>query len=163
MEIKTVTHTLGLGMTMFVLWLVLSGHFTNPLLLTLGVLSCIVTVVIALRLDVVDHEAVPLQLSLGWFSYIAWLGKEMVKSNLHVARVVLSPSMPINPKIVRTRILQKTEVGQVIYANSITLTPGTVSIEFENDEIVVHAITDQVAHDLASDEMNRRVAAIEAR
>jgi multicomponent Na+:H+ antiporter subunit E len=58
---------------------------------------------------------------------------------------------------------QRTDVGKVIYANSITLTPGTVSVEIENDRILVHAITREAAEGLESGDMDRRVDAIEAR
>jgi multicomponent Na+:H+ antiporter subunit E len=162
MKFKTVTHTIGLGLAMYALWLLLSGHYT-PLLLALGVASCILVVGIAARLDVIDHEAVPLQLSFGWFGYIAWLGKEITKSNWDVARIVLDPKLPISPTMVWVPLTQRTDVGKVIYANSITLTPGTVSVEIEGNRILVHAITRAVAEGVESGEMDRRITRIEGR
>lgn len=155
-------HGLGLWIVLFGLWILLSGFF-DPLLLTLGFVFSIVAVLIAIRLDVVDHEAMPLQLSLRYILYLFWLGGEIFKSNLEVARIVLRPRLVVHPKLVRTRPLQKTDVGKVIYANSITLTPGTVSIEFDDNGIIVHAVSEDAARSLLNDEMNRRIAAIETR
>jgi multicomponent Na+:H+ antiporter subunit E len=162
MRLKTMTHTLGLGLAMFALWLLLSGHYT-PLLLSSGVASCALIVLIAARLDVIDHEAVPLHLSFGYFGYLAWLGKEIAKSNWDVAKIVLDPKLPISPTMVWVPATQRTDVGKVIYANSITLTPGTVSVEIEHDLILVHAITREAAEGLESGDMDRRVDQIEAR
>lgn len=162
MRIKTVTHTISLGLAMYALWLLLSGHYT-PLLLGFGVASCVLIVIIAGRLDVIDHEAVPLQLSFGWFFYIAWLGKEITKSSWEVARIVIDPKLPISPTMLWVPASQKTEVGKVIYANSITLTPGTVTVEIEHDKILVHAITKSAADGLASGDMDRRISRVEGR
>ena len=162
MRLKTLTHFIGLGLAMFALWLALSGQYV-PLFLGFGVASCVLIVLIAGRLDVVDHEAVPLHLSFGYFNYIAWLGGEIVKSNWDVAKIVLSPSLPITPTMVWVPATQKSDVGKVIYANSITLTPGTVSVEIEDDLILVHAITRDAADGLLTGDMDRRVDAIEGR
>lgn len=156
------THAIGLWLAMFALWLLLSGHYV-PLLIGFGVISCIAVVWIGNRLDVIDHEAVPLHLRLGWFGYIAWLGKEIVKANIDVAKLIVDPKMPISPTMIHVPATQKTEMGQVIYANSITLTPGTVSVELENGTILVHAITRDAAEGLASGDMDLRVDAIETR
>lgn len=163
MDVRTrFTHALGLWLTMFVLWLLLSGHY-DPLLLSLGVVSCLLIVWIAARLDVIDHEAIPLQIRLGWFGYICWLGKEITKANIDVSRIILTPRLPISPVMVRVPATQRTDVGKVIYANSITLTPGTVSVAVMDDEILVHAITREAGEGLAEGDMDRRVDAIEAR
>ena len=162
MKFKTLTHPIGLGLAMFALWLLLSGHYV-PLMIGFGVLSCITIVLIAARLDVVDHEAVPLQLRIGWFGYIVWLAKEIIKANIDVAKIVLNPKLPISPTMIWVPATQRTDVGKVIYANSITLTPGTVSVEIEDGKILVHAITREMADGLAEGDMDQRVDRIEAR
>lgn len=163
MELKArLIHGLGLWLVVFALWLLLSGHYV-PLLLTLGVLSSILIVWIAARLDVIDHESVPLQIRFGYVGYLAWLGKEITKSNIDVAKLIIHPALPISPVMVRVPATQSTDVGKVIYANSITLTPGTVSVEVLDHEILVHAITREAAVGLASGDMDRRVDDIEAR
>lgn len=163
MDVRTsLTHALGLWLAMFVLWLLLSGHY-GSLLIGLGVVSCLLIVWLAARLDVIDHEAIPLQISLGWFGYICWLGKEITKANIDVARIILTPRLPISPVMVWVPATQRTDVGKVIYANSITLTPGTVSVAVTDDEILVHAITREAGEGLAKGDMDRRVDAIEVR
>lgn len=157
-----VIHSVGLWLVVFALWLLLSGHYV-PLLLTFGVLSAALIVWIAARLDVIDHESVPLQIKPGYVLYLAWLGKEIAKANIDVARLVLNPALPITPMMLRVPATQRTDVGKVIYANSITLTPGTVSVEVEDNEILVHAITREAAEGLASGDMDRRVNDIEVR
>jgi multicomponent Na+:H+ antiporter subunit E len=87
--------------------------------------------------------------------------KEIVVSNLAVAKVILSPSLPIHPRIVRVAGKQKTPIGQVIYANSITLTPGTVTLDVRDDKFLVHALTSDSAAGLLSGEMDERVARLE--
>ncbi len=161
MRVKTrFVHAVGLWLVLFALWLLLSGHFV-PLLLTLGVLSCALVVWIAARMDVIDHEAIPLQLGLSFLGYLCWLGKEITKANIDVARIILNPTLPISPIMLRVPASQRSDVGKVIFANSITLTPGTVSVEVMDDEILVHAITKDAAEELARGEMDRRVSAVE--
>ena len=155
-------HALSLGLAMLGLWLLLSGIFT-PLLISFGVASVVLVVLIARRLDLVDHEAVPLQINLKIFSYWAWLAKEIAKANVDVAKLILSPELPISPRIIRVKATQKTEFGQVIHANSITLTPGTVAMDFENGEIIVHAISRAAAEGTLEGSIDRWVTKVEQR
>lgn len=152
---------LSLGGSLAVVWLLLSGHYT-PLILTLGLVSVIAVVAIALRMDVVDHESVPIHMTGRFFGYWIWLAAEIVKANIDVAKRVWSPSLPISPTLFRLKTTQPGELGQVIYANSITLTPGTVSVSLEDGEILVHAIAREVGDDLSAGEMDRRVTRLEA-
>ena len=87
--------------------------------------------------------------------------KEIVVSNLAVAKVIMSPSLPIHPRIVRVTGTQRTATGQVIYANSITLTPGTVTLDVRGDKFLVHALTSESAQGLLSGEMDERVTRLE--
>lgn len=153
-------HALTLGLGLSGLWLLLSGHY-DPLLLSLGAASVVTVVLIAWRMDVVDHECVPLQLRLGYFGYLLWLGMEIIKANIEVTKVILNPSLPITPELFWIRASQKTDVGRVIHANSITLTPGTVSVEVEGGSILVHAITAELADGTRSGEMDRYVTRVE--
>jgi multicomponent Na+:H+ antiporter subunit E len=90
--------------------------------------------------------------------YILWLLYQIVLANIYVAKLVLSPKMPIDPKIIRVPIKLKKDVSMVAFANSITLTPGTITISVEGDSFLVHAIDLKLADDLLSGEMERRVA-----
>jgi multicomponent Na+:H+ antiporter subunit E len=94
--------------------------------------------------------------------YVPWLMKEIFKSNLDVAwRAVKPGPVDVDPKIFDTPTTQETDLGRVIYANSITLTPGTVSIWVHGRAITVHAIAEEAADALGGGEMDRRVTRLE--
>lgn len=153
-------HAISLALVLFALWLLLSGHYV-PLLIGLGALSVLLVVTIALRMDVVDREGHPIHLSPKALLYWPWLGWEIVKANLDVARRILSPTLPISPTVIRLKASQKSDLGRVIYANSITLTPGTVSIDIDGEHIEVHALTREAAQALRTGDMDRRVTRFE--
>jgi multicomponent Na+:H+ antiporter subunit E len=153
-------YTVSLSLVLFGVWLLWSGHYT-PLLLFFGVLSCCVVVAIARRMRVVDREGAPVELSLRVLSYLPWLVWEIVKANVDIARRILTPSLPVSPRVVKIKAGQRTDIGRVVYANSITLTPGTVTIGIEGDELTIHALTEEAADSLQRGEMNRRVTRLE--
>jgi multicomponent Na+:H+ antiporter subunit E len=138
----------------------LSGFF-ETLLLALGAVSCLAVVLIARRMDVVDREGHPIHLGWRALLYWPWLAWEIVKANLDVARRIVDPKLPISPRVIRVKTSQKSELGQVIYANSITLTPGTVSMLVSGDSILVHAIAESPAEGLKTGDMDRQVTAME--
>ena len=153
-------HAISLGLVLFGLWLLLSGFFTI-LLLGLGVGSVVAVVWMAHRMDVIDHEGHPIHLTMRAFLYWPWLLMEIIKANFDIARVIVSRKMPINPTVIKVKATQETELGQVVYANSITLTPGTVTIDIDRDIMIVHALTRDAAEGLKSGEMDRRVTNME--
>lgn len=155
--VSRIIHSLSLGAVLFIVWLLLSGHYT-PFILTLGVASCVLVVAITVRMDVIDQEGHPIHLTWRALIYWPWLLVEIVKANIDVARRILSPSMPVTPTLIRVKASQKSDLGQVIYANSITLTPGTISVDVANGEILVHALSRSGAEDLVRGEMDRRVS-----
>ena len=143
------------------IWVLLSGHY-NPLLLTLGAISCAIVWYFSHKMDLVDHEDHPLHLHpVKLTTYSVWLLAEVVKSNFDVARRIVNPSLPIRPRVLTVDTSQRTELGQVIFANSITLTPGTVSIDLAGQKIEVHALAEESADALLSGDMDKRVAAVE--
>ena len=143
-----------------VAWFLWSGH-TDPLLLGLGAVSCGFVLWLSLRLEVVDREREPYHLGYRPLLYLPWLLWEIAKANLHVAAVIWDPRLPIRPSLLRVPASQHTELGQAIYANSITLTPGTVSLDVRDGHILVHALTERSARGLETGEMNRRVTRLE--
>ena len=153
--------SLILFVTLMIVWLLLSGHY-NATLVTYGVLSCLGVVALMVHLQILDEEALPTHLGFRALIYLPWLFKQIILSNLAVAKVILSPKLPIHPRILRVAASQKTHVGQVIYANSITLTPGTVTLDVRHGNFLVHALTTESAEGLLSGEMDRRVAHLEA-
>jgi multicomponent Na+:H+ antiporter subunit E len=156
-------HAISLGLFLAVIWLLLSGHYTL-LLISFGVLSVALVVLLALRMDVVDHEGHPLHLnSQALVIYWCWLLKEIFISNIYVCRLILSPAMPISPTIIALRSSQSSDLARVIFANSITLTPGTVAIDVDGDITEVHAITEEAATSLLQGSMDSKVTALESR
>ena len=146
----------------YIFWLVLSGHFT-PILLIIGAVSSVAVVALASRMAVIDREGHPIYLLGRAMWYWPWLTWQIVKTGLGVSRIIVSPSLPISPTLINVKASQKSAVGIVTYANSITLTPGTISVEVEDDEITVHAITHDGATDLANGDMDRMVTRFEGR
>ena len=153
-------HTVIMGIAAFAVWLLWSGHYT-PLILSFGVASCVFVVLVCRRMGLLDEEGVPFHLLLRLVSYIPWLVWAIVKANIDVARIILAPSLPISPRLIRIRSSQKSDIGRVIYANSITLTPGTVTCDADEEEFVVHALTKAAADDVISGGMDRRVCQLE--
>ena len=150
----------SLGLVLSILWLLLSGR-TAPLLLGLGLASVLAVVLIARRMDVVDPEVHPIHLSWKAIPYWPWLLVEIFKANIDVARAIVRPRMPIRPTVLRVKGGQKSDLGRVIYANSITLTPGTVTLAVDGETLEVHALTPGAAEGLLSGEMDRRVTVME--
>jgi multicomponent Na+:H+ antiporter subunit E len=155
-----VLHAISLGLVLFATWLLLSGYF-EPLLLTFGVASCLVVVWVAHRMDVVDREGHPIHLGLRMIGYWLWLAVEIVKANIDVAKCIVDPRLHIRPNLFWTKASQHSELGQVIYANSITLTPGTITMRVTGGRILVHALTTEAAAGVETGDMDRRVSALE--
>ncbi len=149
--------SLVLAVTLMAVWLLWSGH-GEPLLVGFGIFSCLLVVLLSRRMGIIDEETVPVQLGLRPFvRYAPWLVSQIVVANIDVARRILSPKMPIEPALIQVKVTQQGDLGRVIYANSITLTPGTVSVDLEGDTITVHALTTEAAESLSNGQMDGRV------
>jgi multicomponent Na+:H+ antiporter subunit E len=129
-----------LGAVLGAFWIILSGHFDAELL-TYGLISVALALFVSLRMRVVDEEGFPVALAGRFLVYFFWLMKETIVSNFTVAKLILDPRLPIDPKVLKYKVSQKTPVGRVIYANSITLTPGTNTMLVTGDVFEVHALT----------------------
>ncbi|MFA7271083.1 MAG: Na+/H+ antiporter subunit E [Sterolibacterium sp.] len=148
---------------LFVFWLLLSGIFT-PFLIIAGAGSAIVVVLFARRMEVIDPEGHPDRLVwLSMFTYWPWLAKEIGVAAWDVTKRTLHPQLPISPTLIEFAPTQRTVMGLVIHANSITLTPGTISVEVEPGRFLVHALTQEGADGLTGSEMDRRCTALETR
>jgi len=153
-------HAIALSILLSAFWLINSGHYT-PLLLFFMVMSVAFVVALSRYMDVVDGESQPLNITFTLPIYLIWLAKEVVVANIAVARCVWQGKESISPRTITVTANQKSDLGIVIYANSITLTPGTVSIDLEGNEILVHALNKESADDLLAGEMDRRVCRVE--
>lgn len=144
------------------LWLLWSGMF-KPLMLAFGAASCLLAAWISSQLQVVDSSERSLMIFLRMIGYVPWLIWEVVKSNIDVAKRIWQKNMPISPTIITVPASQKTALGLVIHANSITMTPGTLSIDVEPGEIEVHALAKETLDDMQDGEMDRRVTRLEGK
>ena len=145
-----------LALALAVLWLLLSGHF-EPLVLAFGLLSVAFVSWFAARMDVFDGESYPFGLIPRLSSYWLWLLKEIVKSSVDTSRRALGPKSAVQPVVFDAPASQRTDLGLVIHANSITLTPGTVTLELDRNAIRVHALHPDVAQDAIQSGMDVRV------
>jgi multicomponent Na+:H+ antiporter subunit E len=151
---------LALVASLFVFWLLLSGIYT-PFLLAAGLGAAVAVAWLAWRMEVLDREGHPIHLSLAALAYWPWLAKEIVKSGWQVSRIILHPRLPISPTLVRFRPSQKSAVGLATHANSITLTPGTITVEASEAEFLVHALTREGAAGVVDSQMDRRVSRLD--
>lgn len=154
----------SLAAALFLFWLLLSGHYT-PFLIASGLAVAIVVAVLGIRSGYADEEGHPVDYLLRGLAYWPWLIVEIAKSALSVARIIVDPKLPISPRLIRTKVSQRTAVGIATYANSITLTPGTITVEVNRrgQEFLVHALTEGSAAGVEEGTMDRRVTSFEGR
>ena len=157
---KKTLSLLLMGLMLAAIWLLLSGLF-KPVLLVLATISVLLAVLLSSRMNIVDLESNPIVALLRYLRYWPWLIVEIVKSSIDVARRVLSPNMPVSPKVFEIRASQQTNVGRVVLANSITLTPGTVTMDVDGDRLTVHALSREAVEYALGGEMDRRVTLAE--
>ena len=157
--------SLILFVVLFGTWLLMSGHYT-PLLVGLGVVSCALATVMAHRINANDAEGLPLHLMARLPAYLVWLVKEIVLSNIATGRLILGGGA--RPVLFKTPATQRTAAGVVTYANSITLTPGTVTIEIDatengqSHEFLIHALAPDFQNDVTSGDMDQRCRSLES-
>lgn len=150
---------LGLIGALALAWWVLSGH-TEPMILGLGAFSILFSAALAWRMiGRIDREVSPYLKIPRLMPYMVWLGGEITRANVAVVKLALKPDLDITPRLIRTPMTPRTDLGRAIFANSITLTPGTISVELEDDEIVVHALDSSLADPAGFEDMGRRAAA----
>lgn len=159
-EKPTFVNYLALAGFLVVAWLLFSGYFL-PLILFLGAISVVFVVYIVHRMDIADHEGAPIHITADILLYLPWLLWQIILSNIAVTKCVLGPRDAVSPVLFRAPMSQKTPLGHVIYANSITLTPGTVSVHMEEDTVLVHALEQAGADDVLSNAMDARVTRME--
>lgn len=141
---------------LYLFWIVLSGYFT-PLLLGLGGLSVLLAGWLLHRMDRADGQLGALRPSIGLFGYGLWLMWSVVKANIDVVRRIWSPSLPINPVWERLDTRVSTPAEKALYANSITLTPGTLTTDVNEDHFVIHSLSPEGLSELGAGEMERRI------
>ena len=145
------------GLLLLMFWLFLSGHF-EPLLLGLGLASVGLTIFLMRRMNMIDHEIYPFHLFSRLPAFLVYILREIVIANIDVIKRIMTTSgKAISPQLVEIPLPQKTDLGRTIYANAITLTPGTVSVDIKENMIIVHALTKEAADELASGSMAKAI------
>ncbi|MBI3435219.1 MAG: Na+/H+ antiporter subunit E [Proteobacteria bacterium] len=147
---------ISLAAFLFAFWLALSGHYT-PGMIAVGAGCAILVALAAWRMRVVDAEGHPVHLLGRAVTYFPWLAIEIAKSAWAVTRVILNPRLPISPTMTTVKASQRSAVGRAVYANSITLTPGTITVAVDGDLLTIHALVRDGALDLEAGAMDRRV------
>ena len=142
------------------LWLLMSGHY-SILIITLGIISCAFCVYVAKRGNLIDDEGLPIFFIPRLSNYLIWLFKEILKSNLNTAKVIINGK--VEPETFTVKASQVTDVAKVIYANSITLTPGTVTTKMQKDVFEVHALNSDFGNDVRTNEMDKKVTWLEGK
>ncbi len=161
---------LAVGKFLFLLgfWFLVSGRIdvTNPgdrYLIGFGVAASAFVTYLAGRIKMLDEEGHPIHLMARLFFYVPWLFWEVVLANLDVAYRVWDPRAPIDPQLIVVPFQTQTGIGTVIYANSITVTPGTITIgvDMAKRQMLIHALTNKAAQGLLSGEMHERILKLE--
>lgn len=146
---------------LFLNWVIWSGMF-DAFHLSLGVISCLLVIYMSHDILFTREKFTSKHLIevIRFIKYIPWLLYQIVLSNIHVASLVLNPKMPIDPQLIRFKAKLKKNISVVIFANSITLTPGTITADIKEGEFYVHCISRNVADDLLTGEMENKAAYI---
>ncbi len=137
-------------------WLLLSGHYV-PLILALGAVSVVLVTWFVNRMDKVDGEPLSMRLGFGLVGYLAWLMWQVVLSNVTLARRIWDPRLPIRPTWQRLDTSVSTPLEKTLYANSITLTPGTLTTDVKRDHFMIHSLSPEGMEDLRQGEMEGRI------
>lgn len=147
-----------------IFWLLLSGYWQNGLLLSLGLVSVAFVAYLVWQIEKKYPAALFTRIILFLPFFLVWLIGEVVKANIDVLKRIWLPSRyPVKPSMKALPMSQKSALGRTIYANAITLTPGTVSIDVKSGSVLVHAISAEGIQGLEAGEMDRRVTDLEGK
>ncbi|MEM1039784.1 MAG: Na+/H+ antiporter subunit E [Pseudomonadota bacterium] len=145
---------------MLALWLVMSGIY-KPIVVALGVASCALTVVIVARLKLLDKPVYNDMRGFALINYVFWLLVEIGKADWAITKVILGNPDAVRHRFIEVPAKQRTDLGKMLFANSITITPGTVTVQTAGDRFYVHALTDEAAEPEGLADMGARVCRLE--
>lgn len=148
----TIKHIYTLGLLLIALWLGLSGQI-NVLMLSLGLVSTLIVLYLSLRMDAIDREIYPAHMTILTLRFWLFLASEIIVANIDVIKRIFRPGKSISPQMLKVPLTQQTDISRVLYANAITMTPGTVSVDLDKKTITVHALSAEAADDLRSGRM----------
>lgn len=150
---------LVLAFTLSVLWLAISGVY-KPVIFLLGIGSLVLVLWVACRMRIIGEEHNPLVFSWRLPFFWLWALREIIEANVHVARLVFRPQ-EISPRIVKVPVPLQSELGKVVYGNTCTLTPGTVTLTLDNEKLVAHALDERSAEALLSGRLVQKIQWLE--
>lgn len=150
-------YLLGIIVAIVAFWVGNSGHYT-PLMLGFLAASVVITVVLCWRLKIIDREGAPYVRLFGLVMYWPWLVWEVIKANWVVIKACLRADLDIAPALVKVKTVCKSDLAKVTFANSITLTPGTITVDIDGDKLLVHGLYEAGTVPEAFEEMDRRCA-----
>jgi multicomponent Na+:H+ antiporter subunit E len=127
--------------TLMLFWLMLGGSLDTDILIVGTVVSLVIALLYRDGLSFFTEFRFTPAAFIAGFRYYGYFFKELFKSNVTLAVIVLSPSLPITPGIVKVRTKLKSRMGRLMLANSITLTPGTLTVEMEGEWLYIHCVT----------------------
>ncbi|MDO6428313.1 Na+/H+ antiporter subunit E [Thalassotalea sp. 1_MG-2023] len=152
-------HLLKWAILLFGFWLLLSGYY-QPLLLTFGLISVAIVVVVIKRMDNVDQQEKSVSTGYRVLRYFLWLISEIIRSSLQVTKLIWGPSKSVSPSLSKINVSKVPHNSRVLYVNSITLTPGTLSVDLEGDELTVHALQKKSIERLKKGDMENKLKII---
>ncbi len=147
-----------LAVVLALLWWIFSGK-TIPLVLMFGIASVVLIILIIIRMDrfAYYNPNTGTKFNLRYIPYLIWLIKEIILSNIAVAKTILKIGDKVDPVTFDAFAHEETEFGSIAYANSITITPGTVTMALVDGRLTVHALTQESKQSLIEGDMDRRV------
>ncbi len=145
---------------LFILWLLLSGHY-DSLLLSLGITSCIFITWLSLKLTLFKEDYSTFKFSLNLPRFLPWFFIQVIKSNIDVSWRILHPKLPVDPVITSISVTEHNDIGRAVYANCITLTPGTYTLEMDKEHIEVHSLNSNSGEELQKGAISKRILALE--
>ena len=150
---------LFLSLTLTLLWLSISGVY-KPVIFMLGFASLLLVIWVSLRMRVVGEEHNPLVFSWRLPVFWLWAVREIILANVHVAKLIFKPEL-VSPRIVKVPVPMQSALGKVVYGNTCTLTPGTVTLTLDHDHLVAHALDSQSAEALLSGRLAAKIQWLE--
>ncbi len=143
---------------LFVFWMVMAGRF-DLLHIILGIISSLIVTVISGDLLFKESREGRGKEAIRFIMYIPWLIYQIILANWQVARLALSPRMSelFDPQFIKIKVNLKSDIAKVTFANSITLTPGTITAGIKDNEFLIHALWQPAVDDLLSQEMEKKI------
>lgn len=140
-------------------WLLLSGYI-QPLLLSFGFVSVVLVLVVLKRMDAVDDDLRQVSTGLQMTRYLFWLLGQIIQSSIYVTKMIWGSPDKLSPTLAKLPVENIPPKCRVLYANSITLTPGTLCVDLEDEEITVHALQKVSIEELEEGEMAGKITSI---